>query len=75
MARRYGEWAAFRLPTWKSEGYADHVAQESSVNEAESRRLRAAGAASGPVRYYEARRRVEAVLTANRGNPDRLFLD
>ena len=31
VARRYGEWRAAMLSAWKSEGYADHVARESSL--------------------------------------------
>lgn len=73
VARRYGELRAARLPVWQSEGYADHVAHESSLSEADYRRLRAAGTDHPALRYYEGRRRVEAMLRASGGNPDRLF--
>ena len=73
VARRYGEFRAARIESWRSEGYADHVAQESSLSDGDYRRLRASGADHPALRYYEGRRRVEALLRANNGDPDRLF--
>ena len=74
VARHYGEIRAARLPTWKSEGYADHVAQESSLSPADYRRLQASGTDHPARVYFEGRRRVAAILSRNAGNPDSLFL-
>ncbi len=71
--RRYGSIRAFQFPDWKSEGYADYVAQESSITDAQAAQLRAQGATRGAIAYYSARRRV-AVILARGGGPDALFL-
>lgn len=73
VARRLGEWNAFRLPGWKSEGYADYVARESSLRDADYARLRANGARRDAMFYYEARRRVAEALRRNGGNVDALL--
>lgn len=73
VADRYGEFRAMMLPTWKSEGYADHVARESSLGDADYRRLRAAGASHPALPYYEGRRRVEAILARNGGDVNALM--
>jgi hypothetical protein len=68
VADRLGESRAFMLPGWKSEGYADYVARESSLGDADYARLRANGASRPAMFYYEARRRVAAALSRNGGN-------
>jgi len=73
VARRLGEWRAFMLPGWKSEGYADYVARESSLRDSDYARLRANGASRPAMFYYEARRRVAAALNRNGGNVDALL--
>jgi hypothetical protein len=73
VARRLGEWRAFMLPGWKSEGYADYVARESSLGDADYARLRANGARRDAMFYYEARRRVAEALHRNGGNVERLL--
>ena len=73
VARRLGEWSAFMLPSWKSEGYADYVARESSLRDGDYAQLRANGARRDAMFYYEARRRVAAALARNGGNVDRLL--
>ena len=73
VARRLGEWRAFMLPSWKSEGYADYVARESSLGDADYARLRANGAGRPAMFYYEARRRVAEALRRDGGNVDRLL--
>ena len=73
VARRLGEWRAFLLPAWKSEGYADYVARESSLGDADYARLRANGARRDAMFYYEARRRVAAALANNGGNVERFL--
>lgn len=74
MVRRHlGLIDGVRLPRWISEGYADHVAGESTLSAAEVARLRAEGSDHPAIFYYHARRRVEAVLTANGGDVDALL--
>jgi hypothetical protein len=73
VADRIGEWRAFMLPGWKSEGYADYVARESSLGDADYARLRANGASRPAMFYYEARRRVAAALSRNGGNVEAFF--
>ena len=73
VARRIGEWNAFMLPRWKSEGYADYVARESSLGDGDYARLRANGARREAMFYYEARRRVAEALGRNGGNVEALL--
>src|SRR6185437_3251951 len=73
VARRLGEWSAFLLPSWKSEGYADYVARESSLGDGDYARLRANGARREAMFYYEARRRVAAALARNGGDVTRFL--
>lgn len=75
VAHRYGELRAAMLPTWKSEGYADHVAGASSLGDADYRRLAAARARTPAMAYYEARRRVDAELARNGNDVDALMGD
>jgi hypothetical protein len=70
VAHHLGEIGAFMLPTWKSEGYADYVANESSLSDGDYARLHANGASRPAMFYYEARRRVDAALRRNGGNVD-----
>jgi hypothetical protein len=73
VAHRLGEWRAFMLPGWKSEGYADYVARESSLGDADYARLRANGARRDAMFYYEARRRVAEALRRNGGDVERFL--
>lgn len=73
VARHLGELRALFVPSWKSEGYADLVARESSLSDADAARLRANGARSPALTYYDAPRRVEKSLRANGGDVDALF--
>ena len=73
VARRIGEWRAFMLPGWKSEGYADYVARESSLRDSDYARLRANGASRPAMFYYEARRRVAEALRRNGGNVEAML--
>ena len=68
VADRIGEWRAFLLPRWKSEGYADYVARESSLSDGDYARLSTNGARREAMFYYEARRRVANALRRNGGN-------
>ncbi|OWK28655.1 hypothetical protein [Sphingomonas mucosissima] len=73
-ARRYGEIALARLPAWKREGYADHVAGETSIGGAvDEAQIRARYPDAGVLIYYAGRRRVAAILARNGGSVDRLM--
>lgn len=61
-ARRFGELRLVRMPHWKREGYADYVAQETSIDPADERRIRARSPHSRVLKYYDARRRVAHAL-------------
>jgi hypothetical protein len=52
------------IPNWKIEGYCDHIAQESSLTDAEAAALRSAGVTSPALTYYDARRRVAQALAS-----------
>lgn len=74
MVRRHvGQIGGILLPAWISEGYADHVAGESTLNAAQAAALTARGDQGRGLFYYNARRRVAAALAANRGDVDALF--
>ncbi len=74
MVRRHlGLAEGVTLPRWISEGYADHVAGESTLSAEEAGRLRAEGASNPAIFYYDARRRVEAELAANGGDVEALL--
>lgn len=64
---------AVTLPFWKSEGYADYVAGDSTLSAAEAERLRASGSTHMALAYYDARRRVTAALAANGGDVHKLL--
>jgi hypothetical protein len=73
VAHHLGEWRALLLPSWKNEGYADYVARESSLSDADYAQLHANGAERPAMFYYEARRRVGETLAHNGNNVDRLL--
>lgn len=74
MVRRHlGLVAGIRLPRWISEGYADHVAGESTLTAERAAQLRAEGSNHPALFYYDARQRVEAELAANGGNVEALL--
>jgi hypothetical protein len=75
VARRLGEIRARMLPTWKQEGYADHVARESSLSAADYRALKAEGADHPALPYYEGRLKVAEALRANGGDVDAMLAD
>lgn len=74
-ARRFGEFRDRLAPAWKREGYADFVAQESSLDEGSYEALKRHGAKHPAMIYYEGRRRVASILAANGGSVDALFRD
>ncbi|MEG3083191.1 hypothetical protein U1707_06025 [Sphingomonas sp. PB2P12] len=73
IADHLGEVRSEMLPTWQQEGYADHVAGESSLTDVEAARLRRTDPSAAPLAYYDARRQVAAALRANGGSVDTLF--
>jgi hypothetical protein len=73
ITRHFGLVRSLFFPTWKVEGYADHVAQESSLHPEDEARIRAIDPHAGALVYYEGRRRVAAALARNGGSVDRLF--
>lgn len=75
MVRRHlGLFAGVSQPRWISEGYADHVAGESTLSAERVAQLRAAGSSHPAIFYYESRRRVAAALSANGGDVRALML-
>lgn len=73
--RRYGRFMSVTHPTWLVEGYCDHVAQESTLDEARVAQLKARGERHPAMVYWEGRKRVEAELARNGGNVDKLFAE
>jgi hypothetical protein len=73
VARKLGELQAMMLPTWKQEGYADHVARESSLTREQYRMISRGGNGHPAADYFEARLRVEEALAANGANVDALL--
>ena len=73
IRRRYGLLKSILAPQWVVEGYADHVAQESSLTATDVVKLEASGASHPALVYYRGRKRVEALLAANGNNVDALF--
>lgn len=73
LRRRYGPVAMAFKPQWLIEGYADHVAGNSSLTAADVARLERRGAGHPALPYYYGRRKVEATLRANGGDVDALF--
>lgn len=74
VARRIGELRMARLPVWKREGYADVIAQETSLDPMDEARIRAADPQASVLTYYEGRRRVAAELRRNGHSLEALFL-
>jgi hypothetical protein len=61
-----------RLPVWVREGYADYVARESTLSDADVARLRAQGRSDPAIFYHNARIRVSDAL-AHGESVDRLL--
>ncbi len=72
-ARRFGELRLMRMPQWKREGYADYVANETSINPADEARIKARDPDAPVLAYYEARRRVTKRLQRNGNSVEELF--
>jgi hypothetical protein len=74
IRRRYGEIAAYSFPTWKVEGYCDHIAQESSLTPEQALQLEEQGKDDPALIYIRGRERVAQILASNGGSVDTLFL-
>lgn len=72
-ARRYGELRLARMPQWKREGYADYVAQETSIDAADEAEIRERWPDSAVLRYYAAHRRVTHLLDEKGMSADELL--
>jgi hypothetical protein len=75
VQRHFGILHAVSLEHWKSEGYADYVAQESSLTEAEVAAFKKAGVDHWAIPYFEGRQRVAAIMKQNGNSVDGLFLE
>lgn len=75
LYRHFGLWRIFNAPTWAVEGYCDHVAGESTLDQAAVARLEALGIQHPAIDNYYGRLRVERTLAANGGSVDRLFVE
>jgi hypothetical protein len=73
LRRHFGQIRAAGFKRWKSEGYCDHVAQESALTAEEVARLNAKGQNHPALLYYDGRQKVEAILARNGGSVDALF--
>lgn len=73
IRKRYGVTADALYPRWLVEGYCDHVADASTLSDAEAAAEVAAGRTSPALTYYQSRKRVEAALAGNGGSVDALF--
>lgn len=61
------------LPNWQREGYADYIAQETSLTAAEYARLKQSGDGHPAIPYYEGRQRIEALAKAKGGTIAAIF--
>lgn len=61
------------LPNWQREGYADYVAQETSLTAAEYARLKQSGTDHPAIPYFEGRQRIEAMAKINGGTIAAMF--
>lgn len=62
-------------PKWKVEGYCDHIAQNSSLNDQQAATLEKTDRDHRALVYYHGRQRVAAILAKNGGSVDQLFED
>lgn len=73
LRRRYGLFSMAMQPQWKVEGYADHVAQESSLSAEEAARLESEGSRHPALPYFHGRTQVAERLAETDGSVDELF--
>jgi hypothetical protein len=75
IRRHFGFVRAQLAPQLLVEGYCDHVAQESSLSDADVSELEESGSFHPALPYYHGRKKVAATLDANGSSVDRLFDD
>lgn len=73
LRTHYGWIRSVISPSWKTEGYCDFVAQESSLNAAQVARLRQEGKSHPALVYFEGRQKVARILAESGGSVDALF--
>lgn len=69
----FGLFASMRFESWKTEGYCDYVANESSLASADYIQLLRGDARHPAMAYFEGRRKVEHILSSNGQSVDALF--
>jgi hypothetical protein len=74
MDRTLGYLDRFSRPNWQTEGYADYIAQESSLTPEDYARLTRAGVAHPALVYFEGRQRIENMARNNGGTIAAMFL-
>lgn len=75
MSRSLGYVENALLPNWQREGYADYIAQETSLTAAEYARLKRSGTPHPALSYYEGRQRIEHMANAKGGTIASIFAD
>lgn len=73
LRREIGMLTTAIAPQWLVEGYADYIARESSLSDADYADLKTHGIDHPAIPYYEGRRRVAAALAENGGSVRKLF--
>lgn len=73
VRRHFGMLRSLTFPGWKSEGYADYVAQESFLTQTQTDAFNKAGIDHPAILYFEGRKRVAAIMAKNGNSVDQLF--
>lgn len=73
IRRRFGVTADHTKPTWLREGYCDYVAKESTLSDADAKRIAVSDPEHPALVYHAGRKRVAAELARNGGDVDALF--
>lgn len=69
----FGAIKSFTFPAWKVEGYADYVAQNSTLDAVSAAKLKQKEKDHPAIVYFEGRQKVTAILKQNGGSVDKLF--
>ena len=75
IRRHFGLTADLRYPAWMREGYCDFVAGGGSLSDDQARRLIASGSTAPALKYWQGRKKVEAILQRNGGSVEALFAE
>ncbi len=73
IRQHFGFVQATTFPNWKVEGYADYIAQESSLSADDVAKLKASGQDHPALIYYQGHQDVARILAKNGGSVDKLF--